>query len=495
MSSSRFAISTAVGRLRSVVSLGNVVSDRHFLPQTLEILETAPSPTRTALMLAICTILTTAIAAAWLCKIDVYAQARGKVQSIGRSKVIQPLDTGKVVAIYVANSAHVKRGDTLLVLDPTEASADLAEHARQLAEYAAEIARRSTAIAMARSRTFDSVPAIPFDVAAGIDPSLRARETGVLAADVSQLKSALASLEARGAEIRAQKEALEQTIASQGHLIDTLRERLEIRQALEKKSWEAHVNVIDAAETLARETTSLVDHRGQLLQADATLRSVARQEEETIAKFIDDNSQQRASVAAKLDDVRQEAVKSSAKTERTRLVSPIDGTVQELGVTTLGQVVTSGQQLMTIVPDAGPIEIEALISNEDIGFIAVGQEAVVKVDTFPFTIYGTLVGRVSGISRDAVDAADRAEALPTADAAATAESAETGAAARVPGTQNFVFPVTVSLGDSTIMVDGKALTLSPGMTVNVEVRTTTRRVIDYLLSPLQQIGSEAFHER
>ena len=174
------------------------------------------------------------------------------------------------------------------------------------------------------------------------------------------------------------------------------------------------------------------------------------------------------------------------------LVSPIDGTVQQLAVTTVGQVVTSGQSLLVVVPTDGPIDIEAQIDNKDIGFIVPGQETIIKVDAFPFTRYGTLDGSVTQVSRDAIDAR---EANAASDANATAKGQSVNPTTGETQTQNLVYPVKVELKRDRVMADGKDIRLTPGMTVSVEIRTGHRRVIDYLIAPIMETSSSAGHER
>jgi hemolysin D len=166
--------------------------------------------------------------------------------------------------------------------------------------------------------------------------------------------------------------------------------------------------------------------------------------------------------------------------------------VQQLAVTTIGQVVTTGQALLTIVPLDSPIEIEAMIQNKDIGFVEPGQPAVVKVESFPFTRYGTIDGTVLKVSRDAVDERE-ASALSDPGSAVKPQASTTATA---PGSsQNLVFPAIIGLSRRVIYVDGKDIPLSPGMAVVVEIRTGQRRAIDYVLSPLREVVSSTGHER
>ena len=159
-------------------------------------------------------------------------------------------------------------------------------------------------------------------------------------------------------------------------------------------------------------------------------------------------------------------------------------------MTTVGQVVTTGQQLIVITPSGGKLQVEALVANLDIGFVKPGQEAVIKVDAFPFTRFGVLHGKVVKIASGAIAEQDAKRAL--ANATATANAA---LSAHAPGQpESFVFPVTVALDETAMTIDNATIPLTPGMTVAVEIRTDSRRVIDYLLS-LAKIKSEALKER
>ena len=147
---------------------------------------------------------------------------------------------------------------------------------------------------------------------------------------------------------------------------------------------------------------------------------------------------------------------------------------------------------MTIVPFDSPIEIEAMIQNKDIGFVEPGQSAVVKVESFPFTRYGTIDGTVLKVSRDAVDERE-ASALSDPSAAAKPQGASTAFAS--PKGHTLVFPATIGLGPRSINVDGKDIPFHPAWAVVEEILSGQRRVIDYILSPLREVMASTGHER
>ena len=186
------------------------------------------------------------------------------------------------------------------------------------------------------------------------------------------------------------------------------------------------------------------------------------------------------------------------RTRETTLTAPVSGTVQQLAVHSVGGVVTPAQPLMVIVPDGvqgldgkagGGITAEVMIANQDIGFVYAGQVAEVKLETFPYTKYGTVKARVAIVTADAVGEDRRGADARGADGKST-PGANSGA---ISG--GAVYPATLTLGQKDMLIDGKRVNLTPGMAVTAEIKTGQRRVIEYLLSPVQRAGSESLRER
>ena len=191
-----------------------------------------------------------------------------------------------------------------------------------------------------------------------------------------------------------------------------------------------------------------------------------------------------------LDDVEQRLAKARVRLENAVLRAPNAGTVQALSVINTGQVVSAGEHIMRVVPDGLGMEIEGYVQNKDIGFIKEGQEAIVKIDSFPFTRFGYIEATVTKIARDAVPLpeASQAEANPGQSQRATGA----GGAQR---TQNLVYQVTLKPHQDKIGPEGDKIQLMPGMTVTFEVKTGKRRIISYLFTPLVEVGSAAMRER
>ena len=162
--------------------------------------------------------------------------------------------------------------------------------------------------------------------------------------------------------------------------------------------------------------------------------------------------------------------------------------VQQLAVHTVGGVVTPAQSLLVIVPDDSTLEIEAMVSNRDIGFVQPGQEAEIKIDTFNFTRYGLLHGAVASISQDAIIRDRPPERSNERGLGTQHDSSE-------PNGQELNYSARVSLDHTQMQVEDRMVSLAPGMAVTVEIKTGSRTILDYLLSPLRRYRQEILRER
>ena len=180
--------------------------------------------------------------------------------------------------------------------------------------------------------------------------------------------------------------------------------------------------------------------------------------------------------------------KATRRAELQTLRAPIDGTVQQMHIATVGAVVTPAQQLLSVVPDNDRVEVEAVLENRDIGFVDVGQRVELKVDAFPFTRYGLLGGRVTAIDRDA-------EAAPVNPTGAHGTERVADETDHVEGSERLRYTVHIAMEPGSFAVDGREATLLPGMSIKAEILTGKRRIIDFLLAPLREHAHDAMRER
>jgi hemolysin D len=188
----------------------------------------------------------------------------------------------------------------------------------------------------------------------------------------------------------------------------------------------------------------------------------------------------------KAGGLTQDVIKADRRSALPLITAPVNGVVQQLAVHTVGGIVTPAQPLLVVVPSDTHLEIEAMVSNGDVGFVHAGQEVEIKVQTFNFTRYGLLHGRVLSVSQDAIghDPAQPNDKSQGGDN-------RTGA----PENQDPVYAARIALDQTQMQVEDKLVNLSPGMAVTAEIKTGSRTVIGYLLSPLRKYKQESLRER
>ena len=178
-------------------------------------------------------------------------------------------------------------------------------------------------------------------------------------------------------------------------------------------------------------------------------------------QFVTADVQQLAGAELRLDTLVQQLAKAEHKVKGMTLRAPVSGTIEASAVTTVGQVVKPSQQLMQVVPEGAALEIECYVLNTDIGFLKVGQHATIKLDTFPYTRYGTISGTVTRIAADA-ESGGWALGQQKNGSQPVARGALSETSAAEP-TADLVFPVTIVPSKSTIKVDGSDVPLLSGM--------------------------------
>ena len=462
-------------------------ADRAFLPAALEILESPPSPILVSLSLSICGLIVVALFWSYFGTIDIIASAQGKIQPTGNVKVIQSLETARVNRFNVQNGSRIRAGDILLQLDDVEIRADVETLSGNLSALRNEISRRSIAITAVSSRNLS-----PFSVRSPsiIANKLPERELNILDSELAQLASVIASFNAQRDQKLAELARISDMISSHESHVAVSGNRVNLREQLALQELGSKLQLLDAQADLQQQITSLAQMRGQNGEVKAAIVFFEKEIHKTLDTYVSENFQKIGEAEKQIDDFVQRLIKSETKLNNLAIRSPIDGVVQALAITTPGQVVISGTEIMRIVPSIETLEVECYLLNKDIGFLRVGQDAVIKIEAFPFSRYGSIMAKVSRIAMDAIPEPDAQaiEGNPTFQKRSSMfASAERN--------QNLVFPITLSLEATKINAEGIQVPLSPGMSVTVEIRTGHRRILEFLFSPLMEVASKSLRER
>ena len=367
-------------------------------------------------------------------QMDIIVTATGKIIPSDRTKTIASIEVASVAALYVQEGQAVKKGDVLIELDASAPSADQDKAMSNAEEAILQVARSRAMIAAIDSRKPPKLSAV---------------------ADVSpeKLHEAQRHLDGQFQDFMTKLQRIDGMIDNYARALP-----LATQQATDYKAL-AQTNDVSKHAYLEKEQAR-IELEGKL--SDAKKQRVALIAE-TRRVAYDAKAEGEKIAGASQPDIRRAA----SHRNLLKLVSPVDGTVQQLQVHTIGGVVPAAQPLMLIVPQEHQIKVEAMVLNKDIGFVQEGQTAAVKIDAFQYTKYGLIPAHVIHISRDAI----------------------------MDEKRGLLYSVIVALEKSSILVDGRDTNLSAGMSVNVDIKTGDRRVIEYVLSPLLQLQRESLRER
>ncbi len=429
-----------------------------FLPDTEGIVASRHSPAAGYLILAIAGMVFTALLWAGLTEVEQVVRAEGRVEPAGRVKTINHPHGGRVTEVLVFEGEQVIEGQPLLAFDPELTRSELDDLIGRWQVKAAET---------------DRLQAEAMDEEPRFDESLAEARPDLILQQTDLLKTRRQSRESR-------RRALSQAIQRQAHEVESLiaeRARLENSQnmlghqvgavrKLTEQGLYPRLRLIAAERQLG-------DLSGDIRKAGARLASAEAARAEARSERDSFELEWRSLVLAELAEAEAERdrLKEAVRRQRTMLDdlvlrAPVDGIVQDVSVAGAGQSVGSNEPLMKLVPTDTGLVIRAKVDNQDIGHLAIGQEAKVKVRAFDFLRFGALEGEVRRIAADAtVDAEDGA----------------------------LRYGITVET-DRAELTDGESWhAVLPGMTVEVDLLVRERTILSYLTDRIFRLQEETFN--
>ena len=431
-----------------------------FLPAVMEITEQPPSPVGRMLLWMLLGLVGIGLLWSIFGHVDEVAVATGKIIPVGQVKVVQAEDKGVIKAIHVRDGQRVKKGEILVELDQTISAADMTRMKKEVAYYSLDIARLQSEQSGA---PFSPTP----------DANLDAKEISFqLQLYTTRMNEYRAKLAAAQATVQQQEAALLSGEAQMGKYRDLLviaRDQESRMEGLLKEDAVALFQVLQYRSNRIQMETNYTSQTAEVARLQAALAQsrqqlvsvTAERDRDIAAKLVDDRKQ--------LGTYQEELKKAEEKNRLSKLVAPVDGRIGQLGVYTVGGVVTEAQALMTVVPDDVRLEVEAWVSNKDIGFVEVGQKAEIKVETFNFQKFGTLDAVVADMSPDAAKQSDKDTELK--------------------------YRVLLKVDKESMNVGNRNASLTPGMSVTAEIKIRQKRIIEFFLDPFRKYTSEALRER
>lgn len=437
-----------------------------FAPAMLKVTEQPPSPLPRAVLYLLLGLVSGIFAWAALGQLDIVAVAQGKLVPQSFIKVVQPADSGIIKEILVKEGDRVAAGQVLMRMDAKLAEADRNVVSNEIGLKELQLRRIDAELKKApMTRRPDDPPALY----AQIEAQYRARRQAYQ--DALDGEKALL--------VKAQQD-LKGALEVEGKL-----KRTEPIYHAQAQAWDQLAKEGFAGKLLALDRQRVHVESEQDLRAQAytvaSLKASIAQSEKRIAQITSNYDQQlqneRVEAQALLHKLRQDWEKQQHKYALLELTAPQAGIVKDLATHTVGTVVAPGTILLTLVPQEEPLQAEVWVSNLDVGFVQPGQQVKVKLAAYPFQKYGMVDGIVRQVSADATDAKDVGSGKPDALGAP------------------LQYRALVALSAEHLQRGAERLRLAPGMQVNAEVHLGRRSVLEYLLSPIQKVASEAGRER
>lgn len=436
---------------------------REFLPAALEVQQNPPSPIGRAVAWTL--MIFVAIAIAWACigQVNIVATAEGKIIPSSQVKQIQPLEKGVIKTLYVQEGTAVKKGDPLIELEQTLTAADQNSAAQEIMATQLELARLHTLQRWYERNIREGAATWPQN-APPVQVALQEQQLEQgwqqYQAERSVLVQTLQTRKAEWQQSQSLLQKLEQTLPLVTRRATALKTLVDKKVGSEMDWLALEEQRIQQAQDLAAEQAN-----AQKLQS--AIREVEQQQKVQQAQAQAQNLAAITESQRKLAALLEQFNKARDLNAKQILYAPVDGTVKQLAMNTIGGVVTPAQVLMEIVPQNEVLLVEAWLQNQDIGFVREGQAAEIKIHTFPFTKYGVIEAKVVGLSTDAI--ADEKQGL--------------------------IYKMKLEMVKNALWVDEREVPLIPGMAVTAEVQTGYRKIIEYVSAPLLRYRQESVRER
>jgi len=408
------------------------------------------------------------LAAMGLIPIDRVVTAQGKVVSKVPLLVVQPLETSVVQSIDVTEGQSVRSGEVVARLDPTFATADAGALEAQVSMLQAEVVRMQAEAAGHPFTFTDSDPSLSLQASIYAQrQSERDFKRETYQQRINGLQAAVARALADADAYRARKAVAEQIVS--------------VRKELERHQVGSTLLSLSATDNLLETERGLANATETVEGARRDLEALKAEREAYEQNWLAEVSQKLSEQTQKLADAREQLNKARLRRQLVELRANLDATVLTVAKVSIGSVLQSGDQFITLVPTNAPLEVEANIPGHDGGFVQAGASVAIKFDTFPFSQYGLAHGKVRTISADSFTGQD------------DAKTRSSSAPARPDGSEPF-YRSRITVDNVQLHNVPAGFRVVPGMPVTTDIMVGKRTVLTYLLGRILPVTSEAMRE-
>jgi len=419
-----------------------------------------PSVMANLLLFAIVAFFVCATVWAAITEVDQVSTGDGKVMPSRRVQVVQNLEGGIVSELNVREGDMVTAGQVLMQLDDTRFSSEFGENRMKFYGLQAVTTRLEAEVA-GTALVFPTELERQFSQIVAGERNLYGARADELRSGVARLQAQLAQHRQEIAETEARIEQLEQSIK-------LVRQEISILEPLVKRGINAPVELIRLRREEGQFVGDLKVARESIIRQKAAIEESEEEIKEVQARFRSRALEELNQARVEMEALRQNLASREDRLTRTVIRAPVDGTIKQLFVNTIGGVVQPGMDLVEIVPTEEALVVEARVRPADIAFIHPGLKALVKFTAYDYTIYGAVPATLDHISANTIVDDKTGESF-------------------------YVIRVTAKTEDLRDR-SGEPLPVIPGMTANVDVITGKRTVLRYLLAPIDKALQGALRE-
>jgi adhesin transport system membrane fusion protein len=395
-------------------------------------------------------------------ELDTRVQAQGRVIPSSKVKQIQNLEGGIVKELFVKEGDIVKADQKLLIIDNIKSKGSLEE---KKAKYFSLVARAVRLKAEANAKKFDST-----DISSIVPQEYIESEYNLYLSSRSKLKSKITVFQDQIQQKNNTLAEAKSKLKFASRSIKLIQEEVLMKEPLVRQGIESKPDFLRLKRELGDKKNDYHTVRLSIPRIQAEIREIKNKIISTKEEFKNEAREKLSQTLADISQTRE--IKKALENEvgRTNVVSPVDGIVKKIEVTTIGQVIKSGNSILEIVPVDDKLLLEVKVKPKDIAFVYPGQEANVKVTAYDFPIYGGLKGEVLSIGADSI-----------------IEKSSKG--------EQSYFLITIKTDKNYVEKDGKKGVIMPGMVVSADILTGKKTVISYLMKPITRAKENALKER
>lgn len=439
---------------------GERYEDLEFMSDVRAAVLSGPRLSANVLLLSIIAFFGGAALWASIAELDEVTSGQGRVIPSSQLQVVQNLEGGILSVISVKEGDVVRAGQVLLTIDDTLVSSKYREDRTRVVALQAAIIRL-------KAEAAGEEPVFPEEITLE-RPDLVATEMSLYYARQSEVNASVQALRSAVAQRRQERVEAESRISQLTGSLALAREELEILRPLVEQGVSARIELIRLERQVNDISGDLAAAQKSLPRIDSSMNEARRRISERQANFKSMVATELVQAQGELATYTEVLTGAADRVRRTEIRSPVNGEVQQVLINTVGGVIQPGQDLVHIVPIEDNLLVEAQIRPADIAFLYPGQEAMIKITAYDFSIYGGLTATLEQISADTI----------------TNEEGESFYQIRVRTKRSFL-----------LAKDGETLPIIPGMVAEVDVLTGKKTVMDYLLKPILKARQNALRER